>query len=147
MSFQSVRGALGPAAYGTYGGVRYTADTDQLDNSANADFVEAYTNEHDSPPDNFARVGYQSIRMTARGIHEAGSADPSAVIDALAGLETDTILGSNQFRECDHQAQNPTWMGELTEPSGGSGPADVSLISKVEGENAIFPCEETGCEL
>ncbi len=147
MSFQVVRGALGPAAYGTYGGVRYTADTDELDNQRNADFVDAYQSEHDSPPDNFARVGYQSVLMTARGVHEAGSANPNDVIDALAGLEMDTILGSNQFRECDHQATNPTWMGELTEPSGGSGPADVNLISKVEGPDAILPCEETGCEL
>jgi branched-chain amino acid transport system substrate-binding protein len=147
MSFQAVRGALGPAAYGTYGGVRYTADTDELSNAQNESFVSAYMDKHDSPPDNFARVGYQSIMMTARGIHEAGSADPSAVIDALAGLEMDTILGPNQFRACDHQAMNPTWMGELVEPSGGSGPADVNLISKVEGEDAILPCEETGCEL
>ncbi len=147
MSFQVVRGALGPAAYGTFGGVRYTADTDELDNPQNADFVEAYLSEHDSPPDNFARVGYQSVLMTARGVHEAGSSNPADVIDALSGLEMDTILGSNQFRECDHQATNPTWMGELTEPSGGSGPADVNLISKVEGGNAILPCEETGCEL
>jgi len=147
MSFQVVRRALGPAAYGTYGGVRYTADTDELDNQGNVDFVEAYRSEHDDLPDNFARVGYQSVLMTARGVHEAGSSDPADVIDALAGLEMDTILGSNQFRACDHQAVNPTWMGELTEPSGGSGPADVNPISKVEGENAILPCEETGCEL
>lgn len=146
MTFQSVRNALGPAAYGTYGGVRYTADTDELDNAQNEDFVSAYTDEHDSPPDNFARVGYQSVLMTARGVHEAGSSDPQDVIDALGGLEMDTILGTNRFRECDHQAENPTWMGELTEPSGG-GPADVGLISKVEGPDAIPPCEETGCEL
>jgi branched-chain amino acid transport system substrate-binding protein len=147
MSFQVVRGALGPAAYGTYGGVRYTADTDELANPQNEAFVQAYQDEYDGAlPDNFARVGYQSIMMTAHGIHEAGTANPSQVKDALAGLEMDTILGTNQFRGCDHQAMNPTWMGELTEPSSGNA-ADVNLVSKVEGADAILPCEETGCSL
>ncbi|WP_435332735.1 substrate-binding domain-containing protein [Haloarchaeobius sp. TZWWS8] len=143
MTFQVVRGALGSAAYGTYGGVRYVAD---LDVGTNKSFVDAYMNKHDSPPDNFARVGYQSIMMTAEGVKKAGSTNSDDVIDALAGLEMDTILGTNQFRECDHQALNPTWMAELVEPSSGE-MADVKVLKKVEGKDAMIPCSETGCSL
>ena len=142
MTFQVVRGALGADATGTYGGVRYVPSLDTGDNQA---FVEAYQGEYDAVPDNFARVGYDSIRMTARGIQEAGSSDPDDVIDALAGLEVDTIYGPNKFRACDHQAMNPVWMGENVEGSGDV--AEVELLEKIEGEDAIPPCSETGCSL
>lgn len=145
MSFQVVRRALGPAAYGLYGGVRYVAD---IDNPMNNTFREAYMNmdETSAPPDNFARVGYQSVMMTAEGIKEAGSTNVDDVIDALEGLEMDSILGTNQFRACDHQALNPTWMGQCVEPDSGE-MADVELLSKVEGPDAMIPCEETECSL
>jgi len=144
MSFQVVRGALGADAYGTYGGVRYVSTLETGDNGS---FVEAYQSEYDGLPDNFARVGYESVRMTARGIQEAGTTDPTQVKDVLAGLEMPTIFGPNRFRECDQQAMNPTWMGELVEPEGGSGPAAVELVNELSGEEAALPCSETGCSL
>jgi branched-chain amino acid transport system substrate-binding protein len=142
MTFQVVRGALGQAAVGTYGGVRYVPD---LETGDNPQFVEAYQSANDALPDNFARVGYQSIMMTAQGIEEAGSTDPEDVKDTLAGLEVDSIFGPNQFRACDHQALNPTWMAELV--AGDGEMADVKLLNKVEGPDAALPCSETGCNL
>ena len=142
MTFQVVRGALGEAAVGTFGGVRYLPS---LDTGDNQEFVEAYQAANDSPPDNFARVGYQSLMMTTRGIEAADSTDPADVKDTLAGMEVDSIFGSNRFRECDHQALNPTWMAENVAGSGEM--ADVELLSKVEGSDAALPCEETGCSL
>jgi branched-chain amino acid transport system substrate-binding protein len=83
--------------------------------------------------------------MTVRGMAEAGSTDPTEVKDVLPGLEMPTIFGQNQFRDCDHQAMNPTWMGELV--AGDGEMADVKLLSKVEGADALPPCEEMGCSL
>ncbi len=143
MTFQVVRNALGPAAYGTYGGVRYVPKLETGDNQA---FVSAYRDAYDSVPDSFARVAYDSIRMTAHGIAEAGSSDPEEVKDTLPGLEVPSTFGPNRFRECDHQAMNPVWAGENVEPDGG-GPANVALRQKVEGPNAIPPCDETDCDL
>ena len=142
MTFQVVRGALGADADGTYGGVRYLP---KLDTGDNGDFVSSYSEQYGSEPDNFARVAYDSIRMTARGIQEAGTADPTKVKDTLAGLEMQTIFGTNQFRTCDHQAMNPVWMGKCVANSGGT--AKVELAHKVEGKDAIPPCDETGCSL
>jgi branched-chain amino acid transport system substrate-binding protein len=143
MTFQVVRGALGPAAYGTYGGVRYVPKIETGDNQS---FVSAYEEAYGGTPDQFARVAYDSIRMTAHGIEEAGTADPEAVKDALAGLEVPSLFGPNQFRECDHQALNPVWAGENVEPDDGE-PANVALRQKIEGPDAVPPCEETGCDL
>jgi branched-chain amino acid transport system substrate-binding protein len=144
MTFAVVRNALGEAAYGTYGGVRYLPT---LDTGNNQEFVTAYEEAYDSPPDNFARVAYMSITMTAQGIAEAGTTDPVEVKDALAGLRMDTILGENEFRACDHQAMNPVWAAELVAPDGGSGPAAVDTVKRVDGADALPSCGELGCNL
>ncbi|EMA45306.1 ABC transporter substrate-binding protein [Halococcus saccharolyticus] len=142
MSFQSVRAATGSNAIGTYGGVRYDPSIDLGDNQQ---FVEAFQNANDGPPGNFARVGYDSVRLIARGIQEAGSTDPADVRDALSGGTFTTVLGDVTLRESDHQATNPTWMSELVEGDGDM--ADVELIDKTEGEEALPPASELGCSL
>ena len=144
MSFQVVRGALGQAAVGTYGGVRYVP---KLDTGDNPSFAQAYRDTYDAEPDNFARVGYQSLMMTAQGIEEAGSTDPADVKDVLPGLTVTSIFGDNQFRECDHQATNPTWMGEITAGDGDGSMPGVEVLQKVEGSEALPPCSELGCNL
>jgi branched-chain amino acid transport system substrate-binding protein len=141
-SFQVVRGALGSKAVGTYGGVRYNANIELGDNQ---EFVSAYQSEYDGLPDNFERVGYDSIRSIARGMQEAGSTAPADVRDALAGGTFETVLGDVTYRECDHQATNPTWMCELVEGEGDI--SAVELLSKTEGEDALPACGELGCDL
>ena len=142
-SFRSIRAGAGGGAYGTYSGVRYVPELETGDNET---FVEAYEAEYDNPPDNFSRVGYESIRMVANGIREAGSNDPTVVKDTLSGMEHDTIFGPNEFRECDQQAMNPVWMGECVEPESGD-LADIELLAELSGEEAAPDCEDTGCEL
>lgn len=146
MTFQVVRGALKSAAYGTFGGVRYIPSLSTGDNPS---FVEAYGDEYDGAvPDNFARVGYQSVMMTAKGAQEAGTVDPATVKDTLPGMEMDTIFGGNQFRECDHQAMNPTWMGKVVEPDSGEVGA-VETVAKLSGEEALanLSCSDTDCSM
>jgi branched-chain amino acid transport system substrate-binding protein len=144
-SFQALRAGLGTTAYGIYSGVRYNA---KLDTGWNPQFVEAYTSEFpdDGAPGNFARVGYDSVRMTAMGIQEAGSTDPTEVKDVLAGLETNSVLGTNRFRECDQQAMNSVWVGQNVEPDEGD-IADVELIEETSGDDAIPSCSSTNCSL
>jgi branched-chain amino acid transport system substrate-binding protein len=139
-SFTPVRAGAGDAAEGVFSGVRYYPEIETDENQA---FVEEYEATYDEPPDNFSRVGYESSRMVARGIQEAGSDDPSDVASVLGGLEQETIFGPNEFRECDGQAVNPVWMGELVE---GEELPDVEILTELDGEEAIPPCEETGCE-
>ncbi len=139
-SFTPVRAGAGDAATGVFSGVRYYPEIEMGDNQ---EFVEAYDAEYDELPDNFSRVGYDSIRMMMRGVQAAGSNDPTEVADVLGGLEQDTIYGPNEFRECDGQAVNPVWMGELTE---GDDLPDVEILTEIDGEEAIPPCEDTGCD-
>lgn len=142
MTFQSVRAGTGSNCIGTFGGVRYIPSLDLGDNNQ---FVEAYQSSEDAVPDSFARVGYDSIRLMAKGMNEADSTDPEDVRDALEGGTFTTALGDITLREGDHQATNPTWMGELVEGDGDL--ADVELLSKVEGEDTLPPASELGCNL
>ena len=141
-SFQVVRGALGEAAGGIYSGTRYVP---KIETGDNKEFVSAFEEKHGQQPDSFARVAYDSIRMVANGVREAGSTDPTEVKDTLSGMEMETLYGQNQFRNCDHQAKNPVWVGK-NEYNGGK-MADVKLIKKVGGDEAIPPCDATGCSL
>ena len=142
-SFFVVRAGAGEAAYDVYSGTRYIPGLDTGNNQA---FVEAYQEEYGELPDNFSRVGYESIRMVANGIQEAGSRDPTVVKDVLPGMVHETIFGDVEFRECDHQSTNPVWMGRNVAPDDGE-IADVEILTELSGDEAIPPCEETGCDL
>jgi branched-chain amino acid transport system substrate-binding protein len=145
-SFAVIRGALGQAAAGFYSGVRYNH---QLETGDNQEFVSRYQEEYDALPDNFERVAFESIRTVARGVKEAGSNDPADVKDALPGLGMPTIFGDNQFRECDHQATNPVWVGQNvgSDDAAAEDPATVDIIQRVDGGDAIPACSETGCSM
>jgi len=142
MSFQVVRGALGSKAEGTYGGVRYNASIDLGDNNQ---FVQAFQDEHGGRPDNFERVGYDSVRLMARGMMKAGSTDPADAKEALAGGTFTTVLGDITLRGCDHQATNPTWMAEMVPGDGKM--TKVETLSKTPGDEALPPCSDVGCNL
>ncbi len=142
MSFLVVRGATQQNAVGTFGGVRYNAT---LETGDNQQFVDAFESEYDGTPDNFERVGYDSMRLVAKGIQEAGSTDPADARDALEGGTFTTVLGDVTLRAGDHQATNPTWMSELV---GGEGDlAAVELLDRTDGEAALPPASELGCQM
>lgn len=141
-TFQSIRAGTGANSVGKYGGVRYVPS---LETGDNQQFVESYMDAEGSTPDNFARVGYDSIRLMAKGMNEAGSTNPGDVRDALEGGTFQTVLGDITLREGDHQATNPTWMAEIVEGDGDL-PA-VELLEKVESEDTLPPASELGCDL
>lgn len=141
MCMQVIRGALGADAVDTYGGVRYYPTIDTPNNQT---FLESYRAEYDADPDSFARAGYDSIVMTAQGIKEAGSDDPATVRETLAGVDGPSVYGPTAFRECDHQAPNPVWVGQNVAADGG---AKVELLEKKTGEEATPACSEVTCEL
>jgi branched-chain amino acid transport system substrate-binding protein len=138
---QVSRQALGSDAVGAYSSTLYNH---ALETGDNPKFVETYRSEYDGVPGSFARVGYDMVRMTARGIQEAGTSDPVEVREAVEGLDVTTALGTTPFRECDHQAVNPVWTGQVVE---GEEIPGIELLDRVSGDEAIRPCEETGCSL
>ncbi len=143
-SFRSVRAGTGESSAGTFGGVRYLPS---LETGDNQQFVDAYTDSNDGQPGNFARVGYDSIRLMAKGMNQAGSTNVDDVRDALAGGTFETVLGEITLREGDHQATNPTWIGELVTGEDSGLATDVELIEQVPGDETLPPASDLGCEL
>jgi branched-chain amino acid transport system substrate-binding protein len=139
---QTVLAGTGANSLGTYGGVRYLP---KLETGDNQQFVDAYQSENDSLPGNFARVGYDSLRLIAKGMNDAGSTDHEDVRDQLEGSTYTTVLGDITLREGDHQATNPTWMGELVESD--SDIPNVELINEVAGGENLPSASELGCNL
>lgn len=142
MTFQSVRAATGANAVGTYGGVRYLPS---IETDHNQEFVNNYQSEYESTPDVFARDSYDAIHMMAQTMQEIGDSEPEKVKDEMAGRPLSTVFGDVQFRPCDHQAENPTWMGKLVQDD--SDVAAVERVSKVEGPKTLPSCDEVGCNL
>lgn len=142
MSQRLLREALGSAAFGTFGAMRYLPT---LDIEANEQFVDSFTERYGSSPDTFAAVNYSSIQMIARGIEEAEATNPDEVKDVLPGMKFEnTVVGSTYFRDCDHQAVNNVWVTRNVQPDSGE-VADLEVINEVDGESAIYPCGDARC--
>jgi branched-chain amino acid transport system substrate-binding protein len=101
---------------------------------------------HGNPPGHFSRVGFEAVRLIARGIQAAGSTDTSEVASTLEGLEVETVLGTTAFRECDHQTPNPVWPAEVALPSEDAEMTELNIIEKIPKETTTPDC--TGnCEM
>jgi branched-chain amino acid transport system substrate-binding protein len=64
----------------------------------NAAFVQTYRRELGYQPDQFSALAYTGVKLLARAIQRADSADPRAIRDQLARLRNiDTVLGRFSF--------------------------------------------------
>ena len=73
----------------------YRAD----DRQVVTDFVAAYTERFDRPPENaFAPLGYDAVGLIVNAIEQAGSTDPEAIRDALAAtMGYDAVTGEISY--------------------------------------------------
>ncbi|MDD3268247.1 MAG: ABC transporter substrate-binding protein [Syntrophomonadaceae bacterium] len=63
-------------------------------------FVKAYQDKYDKVPDAFAALGYDSAKLLAQAIKDAGAADPQKVTEALAKIKDfPAITGTMSINE------------------------------------------------
>lgn len=85
----------GAAAEGAISGSAWIASGDTPGNAA---FVRAFRARFDRAPDQFAAQAYTGVQLYGEALRRAGSADPRAIRDALAGIRgLDTVLGRFSF--------------------------------------------------
>jgi branched-chain amino acid transport system substrate-binding protein len=87
-----------------------------LGGDANRAFVEAYRKRAGDAPQVHAFTHYESLKMLARALADAGSADTAKVRDALARLQYDGLMGKVRFDD-HNQAEVP--MAILAVENGG----------------------------
>jgi len=84
------------AANGFYFSNHYSPDTDSPEVK---NFTEAYKAKYNTVPDALAALSYDAAYMLAAAIDNAGSAEPTAIRDALAAVEITGVSGKIKFDE------------------------------------------------
>lgn len=77
-------------------------------------FVSAYHDKYDSYPSDWAVMAYTAVQSWAEGAEKAGSFDGDKLADALSGATVPTIRGDLTFRDCDHMAEVPEYVGTIS---------------------------------
>lgn len=71
----------------------YSGDTD----SAVKTFVDSYKKEYNKEPDAFAALSYDTSKILVKAIEKAGKTDGTAIKDALASMEMNSVTGNIKF--------------------------------------------------
>jgi branched-chain amino acid transport system substrate-binding protein len=91
---------LGQDAELTLGALAYDP---ALPTPYNADFVKAYVARWAKPPDAAAAEGYTAASVLAKAVAQAGSLEQEKLREALARLETPTVLGPYRVADTGEQ--------------------------------------------
>lgn len=71
----------------------YSGDTD----AAVKTFVDSYKKEYNKEPDAFAALSYDTSKILVKAIEKAGKTDGTAIKDALASMEMNSVTGNIKF--------------------------------------------------
>ncbi|MBB1482613.1 ABC transporter substrate-binding protein [Tessaracoccus sp. MC1865] len=114
-----------------------------MDDAAVQEFAQKYHEKYEEWPTDWSLLGYSGAQLWAQAVEEAGSVEPQAVRDSLAGITADTLLGDISFRECDHQASLPEYVGKLSpEVNPDYGFKTFEDVMVVEADSVMLTCEQ-----
>ena len=98
-------------------------------------FIEAYKARFNDTPRLGSLLGYVTVQIIANLLNKANTLETEGLVNTLAGLATDTIVGGVSMRALDHQGTLGTWVGETT-LSGGKG--TMKNARYADGANYMF---------
>jgi branched-chain amino acid transport system substrate-binding protein len=98
--------------------------------------VDGYRARFNDTPRKGSLLGYVTVQVIANLLNKANSLDSEALVNALADLRTDTVVGPVVMRGIDHQGTMGTWVGETT-LRGRQGA--MKNIRYADGANYMFP--------
>lgn len=93
----------GPAAEGVISASDFIADNEDPDVQ---EFVAKYRETYKEEPELYAATYYDSLRLAAQAINDAGSLEPAAIREALSKIEYDGLLADYSCTatgDCNHQ--------------------------------------------
>jgi len=150
--FRSVRLGGGSGVVGTYSGVRYF---EGYDNEMNRQFVTDYIDTYDEVPANHAESQWTMVHeILAPAIASAGSTNADDLVSELEGMSFDSPMGGGTMRACDHQAERPVPVAQVSEPEDlevlqghGSDLPSLDVKQTISGADAIEACDSIDCSL
>ena len=111
---QTILPAVGDAA----AGVRNTSEwSPDLDNAANAAFVEGFRAAYDRTPSMYAAQGYDAAQLLLSARERADVSDADAFRDALRAAEFESVRGEFRFAANQHPIQD-IYVREVVEQDG-----------------------------
>ncbi|MCU0580022.1 MAG: ABC transporter substrate-binding protein [Desulfobacterota bacterium] len=84
-----------------------------IDNPASKEFWTKFNKASKMYP-GLAACGYTTVYAMKQAMEKAKAVDMEKVINALEGMELNTVVGKVQIRACDHQALWPFWVGPVS---------------------------------
>jgi branched-chain amino acid transport system substrate-binding protein len=82
-----------------------------LSSAENKQFVDKYRAKTNQPPRGSSYFQNMTLQFLAAAVRKAGTIDTEKVVDALEGMEADTLTGKARIRPFDHQGSTPYWIG------------------------------------
>jgi branched-chain amino acid transport system substrate-binding protein len=108
-------------------------------------FVKSYKEKYNGESPAYTSADqYMAIQLMAAAINKAKSTDVSAVRTALAGLETDTVLGKVEVRAADHQTVRPIAVTQIVAGADGK---PAYEIKEIEAGPDIIPPVSPACKM
>ncbi len=108
-------------------------------------FVKSYMEKYNGEMPAYTSADqYMAIQLMAAAINKAKSTDVSAVRTALAGLETDTVLGKVEVRAADHQTVRPIAVTQIVTGADGK---PAYEIKEIEAGPDIIPPVSPACKM
>ncbi len=100
---QDILPAIGEAAIGVKNTAQWSKD---IDNAANAHFVEAFEAKYDRLPSLYAAQGYDTAQLLLSAMDKADVSDADAFHEALRAAEFDSVRGKFSFGPNQHPVQD-----------------------------------------
>ncbi|RXV66986.1 ABC transporter substrate-binding protein [Roseovarius sp. A46] len=99
---QGILQAVGPAALGVVNTSQWSKD---LDNAANAAFVERFEAKYDRLPSLYASQGFDTANLLISALEKADPSDADAFREALRAADFDSVRGKFRFGPNHHPIQ------------------------------------------
>lgn len=106
---------------------------------AHKPFVEAYRGRFNDTPRLGSVLGYVTVQIIATLLNKVNALDTEALVNGLADLRSDTIVGPVTMRGIDHQGTLGAWVGETT-LRGNRG--TMKNFRYADGADYMFPEDE-----
>ncbi|MGQ4557123.1 ABC transporter substrate-binding protein [Halobellus sp. GM3] len=140
-SSQPTRQGAGGAIEGYVSQARFTPFYDSAENDQ---FVSSFAAEYDSLPNDYAKDAWEALHLYKAAVEEAGTTSFGDVTAALESVQVVGPMGEVSFRECDHSCQRPVHVAEMVASEEYGYPCG-DIITTLDSESKMVPCEESGC--
>jgi len=138
---QSARRDSGDAIRGMVTHGRYSP---HYDTEPNNTFVQAFTDEHELPPNQNAKDAWEGLHLYKAAVEENGSKSFGDVTSAAEEVTIDSLMGPLSMRDCDHRCVRPMHVAEGGENDEWGIPR-FDILETVPAEQVMESCDETTC--